>query len=84
MYQPPIFFDPVFVINVIAGFLVTVAGALLLLVAAIWAVVAGEWSHERAKPAAWRGLCALGVAAFIAGWVWQAIGYYRVGALTFQ
>jgi hypothetical protein len=84
MYQPPIFFDPTFVINVIAGWVLTLAGALVLLVAAIWSVAAGEWMSGEPKPAAWRGLCAVGVAIFIAGWVWQIVGYYRVGALTFQ
>jgi predicted acyltransferase len=58
-------------------------GALALLVAAIWASAAGEWLRGEPRPAAWRGLCAVGVACFVAGWVWQIVGYYRVGALTF-
>jgi hypothetical protein len=82
MYHPTIFFDPTFVINVIAGWVLTLVGALVLLLAAIWSVVAGEWLRGEPRPAAWRGLCAVGVAFFIAGWVWQIVGYYRVGALT--
>ncbi len=80
--QPPIFFDPVFVVNVIAGWILTLGGAGLLLVAAVWSVVAGEWLGGQPKPAAYRGLCAIGVAAFVIGWLWQIVGYYRTGALT--
>jgi len=78
-YHPNIFFDPTFVANVITGFLVTLAGAVLLLVAAVWFMVAGEWLPAGAKPTAWRALCALGLALFLGGWVWQIVGYYRVG-----
>jgi hypothetical protein len=34
------------------------------------------------KPGAWRALCTLGFALFIAGWVWQLVGYYRVGVVA--
>src|SRR5262249_49526430 len=83
MYHPTIFFEPVFVVSVIAGFLVTVLGALLLLVAAVWFVAAGEWQNTAASPAAGRALCALGLAAFLGGWLWQLVGYWHVGAVTF-
>ncbi len=82
MYHPTIFFDPVFTVNVMAGWLLTVAGALVLLVAAVWSVAAGEWLRGERKPAAWRALCAVGAGVFIAGWLWQIVGYYRVGAIT--
>ena len=82
MPHPTIFFDPVFVVNVIAGWLLTALGAVILLAAAIWFVAAGEWLHGEPKPAAWRALCAAGFAAFLAGWLWQIVGYYRTGALT--
>ena len=82
MYHPTIFFDPAFVVNVIAGWLLTVAGAGALLLAAIWSVAAGEWRGGEPRPVAWRALCVVGVAAFIGGWLWQLIGYYRVGAVT--
>lgn len=82
MHHPTIFFDPAFVANVIAGWLLTLAGAGALLLAAIWSVAADEWLRGEPKPAAWRALCVVGVAVFIAGWLWQLIGYYRIGAVT--
>ena len=82
MYHPPIFFDPGFVANVIAGWLLTAAGAVLLLVAGVWLSVSGEWLHGERKPAAFRGLCAVGLAVFLVGLLWQCVGYYRVGAVT--
>ena len=80
--HPPIFFDPSFVTNVIAGLIVTLGGVGLLLLAAIWSVVAGEWLQGAPKPAAFRGLCAVGTAVFLAGILWQIVGYYRVGILA--
>jgi hypothetical protein len=82
MYHPTIFFDPVFVVNVIAGWLLTAAGAVMLLLAGVWMSVAGEWLKGEPKPAAFRGLCAMGLAVFLAGCLWQIVGYYRVGAVT--
>jgi hypothetical protein len=81
-YLPSIPFDPGFVVNVIAGWILTLSGVGLLLVAAIWSVAAGEWLRGEPAPGSWRALCTLGVAAFIAGLLWQAVGYYRVGAIT--
>jgi len=82
--HPTIFFDPAFVVNVIAGWILTAGGVVLLLVAGIWASVAEpSWLRGTPKPTAWRGLCTIGLAAFIAGWLWQIVGYYRIGALTF-
>src|SRR5512134_323351 len=52
MHHPTIFFDPAFVVNVIAGWLLTVAGAGALLLAAIWSVAADEWLPGEPKPAA--------------------------------
>jgi hypothetical protein len=82
--HPPIFFDPSFVANIIAGWFLTAGGVVLLLVAGVWSSVAEEqWLRGTPKPRAWRGLCAIGLAAFIAGWLWQMVGYYRIGALSF-
>ena len=82
--HPTIFFDPSFVVNVIAGLLLTAGGAVLLLVTAVWSSAAEEeWLRGTPKPTAWRGLRAVGLATFIAGWLWQIVGYYRIGALTF-
>jgi hypothetical protein len=83
--HPTIFFDPVFVIGVIAGLFVTAAGVGLLLIAGIWSSIAGEWLKPgESKPPAYRGLCALGIVLFVAGLVWQSVGYYKIGALTFN
>ena len=84
MPSPPIFFDPRFVANVIAGFLVTVLGAVVLFVAGLWFAQAGEWLRAERKPTAWRALCAIGVALFLLGLLWQFIGYGRVGAVTWR
>ena len=85
MYHPTIFFDQAFLLNVVVGWFLTAGGAVLIMAAAVWATWAeGDWARGKPKPAAFRGLCAIGVAAFVGGWVWQAIGYYRIGALTFQ
>src|SRR5262249_20871743 len=73
-----------FVANVITAFLVTLAGAVLLLVAAERFMVAGEWLPAGAKPTAWRALCALGLALFLGGWVWQIVGYYRLGLTVWR
>ena len=82
--HPTIFFDPSFVANIIAGWFLTAGGVVLLLVAGIWSSVAEEqWLRGTPKPTAWRGLCAIGLAAFLAGLLWQMVGYYRIGALTF-
>ncbi len=75
MYDPPIFFDLSFVRNVIAGFALTLLGALVLLAAGVWSSQAGEWLRGERRPAAWRALCALGLALFVIGIVWQLIGY---------
>jgi len=83
--HPPIFFDPVFVVSVIVGWLLTAGGAVLLLVAGIWgSVTEGAWLRGTPRPALWRALWMLGLAAFVGGWLWQIVGYYKTGALTFQ
>ena len=82
MDNPPIFFDPRFVSNVIAGYLVSVLGALALLLAGVWFAQAGEWLREGRKPAAWRALCAVGLILFLGGILWQFVGYGRVGVAT--
>ena len=82
--HPTIFFDPSFVANIIAGWFVAAGGVFLLLVAGVWSSVAEDkWLRGTPKPTAWRGLWVIGLAAFLLGLVWQAVGYYRIGALTF-
>ena len=41
--HPTIFFDPVFTVSVMAGWILTIAGAVLLLLGAVWFSLAGEW-----------------------------------------
>jgi hypothetical protein len=82
MYHPPIFFDPQFTLGVMVGWLLTVAGAGTLLLAAVWFSVAGEWRRGSAPPAAFRALSVLGFALFLGGIVWQFVGYWRVGVLS--
>ena len=67
--HPTIFFDPSFVANIIAGWFLTAGGVFLLLVArpSGSSVAEEQWLRGTPKPTAWRGLCAIGVAAFIAG-----------------
>jgi hypothetical protein len=79
--SPPIFFEPTFVQNVIVGWLLVVAGAGLLLLAAVWWSWGSDSAQESPQSSAWRGLCALGWAAFLLGWAWQLVGYVRYGIL---
>jgi drug/metabolite transporter (DMT)-like permease len=81
MHTPPIFFEPQFVSNIIAGWLLLLLGAAVLLLAAVWMVWANEWADRERKPSAWRGLCAIGFGLFVVGFLWQVIGYARVGVL---
>ena len=82
MVHPPIFFDPVFVSNVIAGYLVTVLGAVMLLGAGVWWSAASDTSQASPRSGAWRALCGLGWAVFVAGWVWQILGYIATNNVT--
>jgi drug/metabolite transporter (DMT)-like permease len=81
MRYPSLFFDPQFVSNVVAGWLLCLLGAGLLLLAAIWWSWAGEWLHAERKPLAWRALSGAGFVVFIVGIFWQIVGYARVGIL---
>jgi hypothetical protein len=80
-HSPPIFFDPVFVRDVIVGWLLVLAGAALLFVAGAWWSYASDSAQVNPKSAAWRGLCIVGWAVFLLGWVWQLVGYVRFGLL---
>ena len=81
--HPTIFFDPVFVTNVIAGYLLTLLGAGILLVGGVWWSLASDASQESPRTGAFRAVCGLGWAVFVAGWVWQIIGYINTNAVTF-
>jgi drug/metabolite transporter (DMT)-like permease len=84
MADPPIFFEPYFVWNVMGGYFILLVGMGLLLLAGIWWSRAGEWRHREQPPLAWRGLSALGFVLFALGIVWQLIGYVNVGAVTWS
>lgn len=81
MSTPPIFFEPRFVSNVIAGWLVLLLGVAILFLAAVWMVWANDWADRDRKPSTWRGLSAVGFGLFVVGLLWQLIGYARVGVL---
>ena len=82
MYHPTIFFDPQFTLAVMAGWLLTVAGAGALLLAAVWFSLAGEWRQGGPPPTAFRALSWLGFALFLGGLLWQFVGYWTSGTLS--
>jgi hypothetical protein len=83
MHHPPIFLDPQFTLSVMAGWLLTVGGVLVLLLVAVWFSVAGEWRRGTAgPPAAFRALSVLGLVLFLGGLLWQFVGYWASGTLT--
>jgi hypothetical protein len=82
MYDPPIFFDPQFTLAVMAGWVLTLAGAGTLLLAAAWFSFAGEWRRSGSPPAAFRALSGLGLVLFLGGLLWQFVGYWVSGALS--
>jgi hypothetical protein len=74
----PLAYSPTFVVNVVAGYVLTVLGALLALAAGVWLVWAGgEWSHAE-PPRAFRALTAAAFTMFAVGIVWQLVGYLRL------
>jgi hypothetical protein len=80
--DPVIFFDPAFVWNVIGGWLLVLAGVGLLFVAGLWWALQSDASQASPRSPAWRALCVAGWGAFIAGMVWQFVGYGLVGILA--
>ncbi len=67
-----------FIVNVLAGYGLTVLGALLALAAGVWWMRAGEWAHGAPPPPAFRALSALAFLLFIGGLFWQLFGYLRI------
>lgn len=70
-------YSQAFAVNVIAGYLLTVLGAVLGLAAAVWWVRAREWAHGEPPPA-FRALSTVAIVLFVAGLLWQLIGYLRL------
>ncbi len=82
MSHPPIFFDPQFTLGVMAGWLLSIAGVGALLLAAVWFSLAGEWRRGSAPPAVFRALSGLGLVLFLGGLLWQFVGYWGTGVLS--
>ncbi|MEX2222330.1 MAG: hypothetical protein WEG40_11095 [Candidatus Rokuibacteriota bacterium] len=82
MYHPTIFFDPQFTLGVMAGWLLQAAGVGALLLAGVWFSIAGEWRRGTAPPTAFRGLAGLGLVMFLGGLLWQLVGYWATGTLS--
>jgi hypothetical protein len=80
-FDPPIFFDPVFVQNVIVGWLLVLAGAGALLLAGVWWAYASDSAQVNPRSPAWKALCVLGWGLVLLGWAWQLVGYVRFGVL---
>jgi len=82
MYHPTIFLDPQFTVGVMAGWLLQAAGVGALLLAAVWFSCAGEWRRGTPAPTAFRVLAGLGLVMFLGGILWQLVGYWRTGVLS--
>ncbi len=82
MYHPTIFFDPQFTKWVMTGWLLQVAGVGPLLLAGLWFSCAGEWRRGTRAPTAFRALTGLGFAMFLGGILWQFVGYFQTGVLS--
>lgn len=82
MAAPRVLFDAEVMSNVGAGWVLGLLGAGLLLVAAVWWSWQADTAQTNPKPFAWRVLCGMGWVFFIAGIIWQLVGYFRIGAVT--
>jgi hypothetical protein len=83
MYHPTIFFDPQFTLAVMAGWVLTLAGVGALLLSAVWFSVAGEWRRGTAgPPLAFRALLGFGLVCWLGGLLWQFVGYWGTGTLS--
>jgi hypothetical protein len=78
-----VLFDPEFMINVASGWGFVVLGALILLAAGIWWSASNPPPYAEKAPRGWRALTALGWTLFLLGWVWQIVGYARIGVGRF-
>ncbi|HKW94556.1 MAG TPA: hypothetical protein VJX92_21915 [Methylomirabilota bacterium] len=81
--HPTIFLDPLFTLSVMAGWIVTVVGVVVLLLASAWYSAAGEWRRGTARPpAAFHAVYGLGLVMFLGGLLWQFVGYWVSGSLS--
>ena len=74
----PLAYSPVFAVNIIAGYLLTLLGAGLALAAGVWWMWAGEWAHGERRPPAFGALTVLAFILFVVGLFWQLAGYLRL------
>ena len=81
--HPTIFLDPLFTLSVMAGWIATVVGVVVLLLAGFWYSAAGEWRQGPARPPiAFRAVYGLGLVMFLGGLLWQFVGYWVSGSLS--
>jgi hypothetical protein len=81
--HPTIFLDPLFTLSVMAGWILTVVGVVLLLLVGVWFSAAGEWRRGAGHaPAAFRAAYGLGLVMFLGGLLWQFVGYWVSGSLS--
>ncbi|HUM15429.1 MAG TPA: hypothetical protein VL086_07070 [Candidatus Nitrosotalea sp.] len=81
--HPTIFLDPQFTLGVMAGWILTVLGVGALLLGGIWFSLAGEWRGGSARPpGAFRALIGLGLVFWLGGLLWQFVGYWKTGTLS--
>jgi hypothetical protein len=82
MNNPPLCLDPLFTIGVLGGWLLPAAGVGALVVAGLCFPTGGAWRGVPPAPAAFRALAGLGFAMFLGGILWQFVGYWRIGVLS--
>jgi len=81
--HPTIFLDPQFTIGVMAGWILSVLGVGALLLASVWYSLAGEWRGGSVRPpSAFRALLGLGFVFWLGGLLWQFVGYWKTGTLS--
>jgi hypothetical protein len=48
----------------------------------VWFSLAGEWRRGTPAPTAFRALAGLGFVMFLGGILWQFVGYWKTGVLS--
>jgi hypothetical protein len=71
-------YSPVFAMNVIAGYLLTVLSAVLALATVVWWAWTGEGARAGTQAPAMRLLGTLAIFLFVVGLFWQLAGYLHL------